>query len=66
MKISNLVDEEESIYILCNRLANAQTTCQAEGYLLLLCGLCKGMNYLENEEITNVWIMSIFSTMVNS
>ena len=54
-----MVDEEESIYILCNRLANAQTTCQAEGYLRLLCGLCKGMNYLENEEITNVRTMNM-------
>lgn len=48
------MDEEESIYVLCDRLATTQNLCQAEGLLVLLCGLCRGMRYLENEEIANV------------
>lgn len=54
VQISRLVDFEESIFLVCDRMNKATSIEQFEGSLALLCRLCTDMQYIENEELSIV------------
>lgn len=56
VQVSRLLDLEDSIFMVCDRMNRASSVDQFEGTLTLLCGLCSDMQYLENEELSDVRI----------
>lgn len=54
MQLSHIVDEEESLEMVLDNIKH-HDICQLEGHFYTLCCLCKDMDYLENEDLVQVF-----------